>query len=209
MPKVPAVIFGPSFLERNIDATARGLLREDTPDYWTPDQHALSNLLDGAGSVVLQPARFDELSDDNKFIVVALARHVLDWLSQHYVRKVAKDEVPDHIHLGVNIPVMYFATERLAGEILRLARTPGSDGASVLNPPAEELASALHDASIAGQLVSAGRLETLVEHAQPYHEALERTRTRKPETNVDDLDSDDMHAFLCAYQECTTTERTA
>jgi hypothetical protein len=143
------------------------------------------------------------LSNDNKFIVVALARHVRDWLRQNYVRKVAKDEVPDHSHLGINHPVMYFATERLAAEILALARVPGSDGAWTSSPPAAALGDALRDALTTGRMVSAGNLEALLEHAQAYHEDPERTRTRQSATNVDDLDSDHMHAFLCAYQVCT------
>lgn len=199
MPVRPPVTFDGSLFERRLDAVARGVLREDTSNLWSDDQHALPNLV---RSAVLVPLRFDELDEDNRYIVFALVDHILEQLRRDYVRRVPKDDLPEHRSLKVNYPVAYVASPELWEEIVTLARVQGSDGAPVLNRAAAVLGRFLREASGSGRLTKGDELELLLEHAEDYREDLARTLRRRPVLDEADLDSDDMHAFLCAFETC-------
>lgn len=183
--------------QRAIDPGARGLLRADIPNFWRSDLHALSNL---ANEQVLSPSTFDELPENNKFIVVALLRHIIDVLNRHYIRK----EPATHFNMWqfrINYPILYLSTEALWDQLMQLASAPGADGA-MTDPAARELNDFLENGFKTGDFISGSRLEQCLEYGGAYCEELTLTTGRRPVLNMSDLDRDHMHAFLCAYATC-------
>ncbi len=188
----------------------------DIPNYWKSDLPALKEL---AYEQVLMPWTFDKLSEDNKFIVISLVRHVVDVLNRRYVRKEPREHL-DVSELEINHPfrnfsiefsnprsILYLSTEEKWDELLRLASTPGAGGAEFDPDPAVRAAhGALKDflgnGEEGGNIVAAGYLEQRLEHGRDYYEDPTRSATRRPVLDMNDLDSDDMHAFLCAYATC-------
>ena len=196
-------------LQREVlDPEARGFLREDRPPYWKADQHALSNLTVGGGSDIFQSfsASYefpdsipDDIPDDNKYIVVALLRHVLDVLKHRYIRKEPGKHL-DRITFRVNYPVLYLSTEAMWDELVRLANVPDPDDRFITPPALDEF---LHEGLYSqGSLVSTHDLEQCLEHGRSYYEDFAQAASRRPVLDTNDLDSDDMHAFLCAYVTC-------
>jgi hypothetical protein len=214
--------------QRDLEPEARGVLWKDFratgPDDWGPDKPALNSL---ARAEILKPEKFDGLPEDNKFIVVALVRHVVDVLNRRYVRK-EPGEYPDMSELeaghlfrkpsisSTDLPAvewynplftLYLSTEGMWDELLRLASTPGAGGAQFGPDPAVRAASGaltkfLENGQASGNIVAAHFLEQRLEHGRDYYEDPTRTATRSPVLNMNDLDSDLMHAFLCAYATC-------
>ena len=60
-----------------------------------------------------------------------------------------------------------------------------------------------------GNIVSAGYLERRLEHGRDYYEDFSRSASRRPVLDMNDLDSDDMYAFLCAYTTCFRPRETS
>jgi len=186
----------------------------DTQNYWKADLPALKQL---AYEQVLRPWTFDKLSEDNKFIVISLVRHVVDVLNRRYVRKDPREHL-DVSELEIGHPfrnppmhdprsILYLSTEEEWDELLRLASTPGAGGAEYGPDPAVSAAVGafgefLRNGEKGGNIVAAGYLEQLLEHGRDYYEDPTRSATRRPVLDMNDLDSDDMHAFLCAYATC-------
>jgi hypothetical protein len=206
---------------RDLDPAARGVLRDDFSNYWKPNLHALSKL---THEKVLMPGTFDELPEENKFVVISLVRHVVDVLNRRYVRKEPGDFL-DMSELEVGHPfrkppqdlpdaewvdarfTLYLSTEGLWEELLRLASTPGAGGAQFASDPAVRAASGalrefLEDGEKSGDIVAAHYLEQRLEHGRDYYEDFARSARRHPVLDMGDLNSDDMHAFLCAYATC-------
>ncbi len=187
----------PNALIRDLDPHARGLLRGDIPNYWAENVHALSNL---AYSQVLDPWVFDKLTEVNKQVVIARVKHILDALNERYLRKLPPQEM--NLWQLLNHPVLYVRSEDMWRWILQLAARPGAGGGTATDSAARELSDYL-DAGLAnGDLVHGSDLEECFEHGRSYSEVLQTARHRQPILNVDDLDSDDVHAFLCAYETC-------
>jgi hypothetical protein len=192
----------PGLLRRDLDPAARGVLRGDIPNYWAADQHALYNLTSGVNFQFLRnPSTFDKLAEENKFIVVALVRHVVDVLNRRYIRK-EPGVLLDMYRFRKVHPILYVSTEAVWDELLRLASVPGADGARE-NPAARELSEFLKNGlEISGNLVDSRDLEQCLEYGRDYYEDVSRSASRLPVLDTSDLDSDDMHAFLCAYTTC-------
>ncbi|HET9714366.1 MAG TPA: hypothetical protein VFP64_20930, partial [Pyrinomonadaceae bacterium] len=164
---------------------------------WKADVPALSKL---ASEQVLEPTTFSGLPENNKFIVVALLRHVVDSLNKHYIRKEPAEHF-DMWQFRINHPILYLSTEALWDQLLQLASATGANGA-MTDPAARELSDFLENGIQTGELVSGSRLEQCLEHGQAYFEDLTVTTGRCPMLDMSDLDSDHMHAFLCAYATC-------
>jgi hypothetical protein len=197
MPVRSPVPQDPNALRRDLDPRARGLLRYDTPNYWGEDVHALSNL---SRSQVLRPRTFDELAEVNKRVAIAHIKHVLDVLNKSYLRRVP----PPGMDLWQlqNHPVLFVRTEEMWGKILELAKRPGAGGGTATDSAARDLADYLDAGLGNGDLVHGSDLEECFEHGQRYSEPLETACHKQPILNIDNLDSDDVHAFLCAYETC-------
>jgi hypothetical protein len=171
-------------------------LRDDTPNYWKENLHALSNL---SGSQVLRPWTFDELTEANKWVVIAHVAHILEVLNKRYVRRVPPPEM-DLWQLRNR--VLFVRNEEMWGKILELAKRPGAGGATATDAAARDLLDYLDAGLSSGDLVEGSLLEKCLEHGRSYSEALEIACQRQPIFNVNNLDSDDVHAFLCAYETC-------
>jgi hypothetical protein len=186
--------------QRDLDPAARGVLREDIPNYWKADLHALSHL---TTEQVLRPWTFDELPEENKFIVISLVRHVVDVLNHRYIRKepVKVKHLETMWQFRGNFPILYVSNEAMWNELVRLASVPGADGA-ISAPAAKELDEFLDRGLEQGSLVSSRYLEQCLEHGRGYYEDFAQSASRSPVLDMNDLNSDDMHAFLCAYDSC-------
>jgi hypothetical protein len=208
-------------LQRDVlDPEARGFLREDRPNYWKADQHALSNLTVGSGSDIVDSfsARYefpdsipDDIPDDNKYIIVALLRHVLDVFKHRYIRKepVKVPHLETMSTFRISYPILYVSSEPMWDELVRLANVPGADGA-LTEPAARELNEFLDEGIYShGSLVSAHDLEQCLEHGRSYYEDFAQAASRRPVLDMNDLDSDDIHAFLCAYATCFPPQENA
>jgi hypothetical protein len=189
--------YDPNALLRDLDPHARGLLRDDTPNFWAENIHALSNL--SYSKVLLDPYAFDELTAVNKRVVIAYVKHILDVLNEHYLRKVPSPEM-DLWQLR-NHPVLFVRTEEMWDKILELARQPGAGGATGTDSAARDLCDYLETGVRSGDLVHGYNLEECFERGRNYSEAMQM-RCPKPELDVDNLDCDNVHAFLCAYETC-------
>jgi hypothetical protein len=207
--------------QRDLEPEARGVLRRDISGEWHPDVPALKNL---ATHHVLMPGTFDELPEDNKFIVISLVRHVVDILNRRYVRKdpgeyldLSELETNHPFWKSRNVPpfvvwynplfTLYLSTEGMWDELLRLASTPGAGGIWYDPDPAVRAAQGaltefLKNGQERGEIVAAYYLEQRLEHSRDYYEDPTRSATRSPVLNMNNLDSDHMHAFLCAYATC-------
>jgi hypothetical protein len=198
--------------ERDLDPEARGFLRIDRPNYWKADIHALSNLTHGQGAEIFWSlSEFDKLPENNKYIVVALLRRLVDVLNHRYIRKepVNVKHLETMWQFQVNFPILYLSSEAMWDELVQLARVPGADG-SIGAPGAKELYEFLHKGlKTRGSLVSARYLEQCLEHGRSYYEDFAQAASRRPELNMNDLDRDGMHGFLCAYATCFPPSETA
>jgi len=191
------ILFDSGLFQRDLNPKARGVLRDDTSNYWKTDLHALSIL---SNEQVLWPHAFSELPEDNKFIVIALVQHVIDILNRYYIREEFAKNL-DIWQFQINHPILYLSTEALWNVLLQLASTPGADGAAT-HPAASELSDFLQNGIKAGNLVSGSQLEQCLDHGIDYNEDHTRTTERRPIIDMSNLDSDHMHAFLCAYATC-------
>ena len=197
MPAREPIRYDSGLFQRAIEPGARGVLRDDIPNFWKADVPALSKL---ASEQVLEPTTFSGLPENNKFIVVALLRHVVDVLNRRYIRKEPAEHF-DMWQFRINHPILYLSTEALWDQLVQLASATGADGA-MTDPAARELNDFLENGLQTGELVSGSRLEQCLEHGQAYFEDLTVTTGRCPVLDMSDLDRDHMHAFLCAYATC-------
>jgi hypothetical protein len=189
----------PNALNRELDPRARGLLRDDTPHYWKENIHALSNL---SNSPVLHSEFFDALTDDNKKVVIARVEHVLDVLGQQ--RYLRKDPPPQAVNLRTfQFPsVIYVRTDGMWKEILGLVARAVAGGGTMTDPE-RELSDYLDAGYETGDLVKGSYLDGCLKRGRDYSETPGVVRNnRQPILNVGKLDSDDVHAFLCAYETC-------
>jgi len=206
----PPSVQDPMALGRPLDPAARAVLLEDTPNYWTADQPALANL---AFSPVIDFSEFDALAEENKYVISARVAHLVDELSRKYSRHLGT-EGPDvyQLRLGhvtdvrdgqiVKVPyVFYTRTEDQWQRLVELADRPGVTQGS-LDPAAAQLETFLGDSLESGDLVHGERLEALLGHAQTYLEPVEVAANRLPNLDMEHLDRDLVHAFLCAYAAC-------
>ena len=199
----------PDALTRSLHPSARAVLLEDTPNFWSEDQPALTNLCEAP---ILALSQFDELDENNKVIIVARVRHVLDELARRYVRHVGT-EGPDvyQLRLGnvtvrdgemIKEPrVFYLRDEALWKRLLELAAQPGVTRGS-LDPDAASLEAFVQDSSASGDLASGERLEALARHGEAFLEPPGVSAARQPHLDLTHLDRDLVHAFLCAYAAC-------
>jgi hypothetical protein len=187
----------PNALSRNLDPHARGVLRGDIPNFWAKDAHALSRM---TYEQVLHPEVFDNLAEVNKRVVIARVKHVLDILYKNYFRK----EPPPNVQVWPirNFPVLFVRTEDMWRHILELTAKPGADGGIATDPAAAELVNYLDTRIKNGDLVDGKYLEECFEHGKNFLEDPKIASQRQPILNLSDLDSDDVHAFLCAYETC-------
>ena len=194
--------YGLELFQRDLEPNARGVLRRDTPDSWVPDTPAIRNLAYGS---ILHAGQFDDLPEDNKFIVVALVRHVVDVLNSRYIRKEPFEHLDmSRVTIGSdlrNYPILYLSTEATWDEYLRLASAPGAREL-LTSPAAGEVSDFLKNEQHRGSIVSAELLEECLERARNYYEDVTQSASRRPTLDMDNLDKDDMHAFLCAYATC-------
>lgn len=206
----PPTTHDPAALTRRMDPSARSLLLDDWPDYWEANLNALANL---ASAPILDHGTFDALVEENKYIIVSRVRHVVEQLSDLYVRHVGTDG-PDVWVLrsgGVEEfkddelirwpPVFYVREESMWGRLSDLAADPGvSKG--IADPACVNLYQFLDQARDSGDLVHGERLEALLRHAPAYFEDPVAAAHRRPQLDLGRLDQDLVHAFLCAYAAC-------
>ncbi len=183
-----------------LDPTARGRLRVDTPNYWDDDVHALDNL---CRSPVLYGGAFDNLELPNQAAVLRGVHRVLSAVQRSYVRKTT-DEAPNVWQFS-NIPVVYVADESEWQVVLELGRRPGVGGGTASSSAAAELSDRITANFASGMFVNAHELERLVEHVGSDRSATLSQITDYPVFGHDLL-SDDTHAFLVALGLCMPTE---
>jgi hypothetical protein len=186
--------FDEGLLVRRLDPTANGTLRVDTPDYWGDNTHALTSL---ALSPIIHRNRFDRLPEDNKFIVAALVEHLLKQISVNYIRK----EVPRGFEKTFlsNYRIMFVVSEELWKEVIRLAGAAKPYGSIIADPPSRDLMNLIVTKNKTGEIVKGDYLEDFMEFGKPYLDDSVGFGDRRPIYDNNDLDGDDMHAFLCAY----------
>jgi hypothetical protein len=198
-----------NLLDRELDPAARGRLRVDTPNVWREDRHALTAL---SNSPIIDFSRFEELHEDNKFIVAALVNHLFQTLTDQYRRK----EVPKELGKTFlsNYKVMYVTSEDLWQEIIRLAEECRQLASAVTHPASKyrkdllikkkysaeySLMDLMKKKTNSGDIVKGDYIEEFMKFAKHYLKDPGGIENRFPIFDSNDLDSDDMHAFLCAY----------
>jgi hypothetical protein len=94
---------------------------------------------------------------------------------------------------------MYVRTQALWNEIEKLSYLPGVEGGTFTHAPAKDLSDLLERSFDGGDLVNGTYLEQVFEYGNPFLVDTTVALTLQPELNLDDLDRDHIHAFLCAY----------
>lgn len=194
MPVRPPVQPDRRAFNRRLDRSAYGLLRADTPNFWNDHVHALSNL---AFARVLEPSVFDALAEVNKKIIISRVARVLEALRSEYLRKTPPPDTKAwHFHRRSAI---YVDSQQLWDKIERLAGAPGVDGGTVTHEAARQLADLLDAAVTAGQLVFGDELEACLERGRAFVTDPRTAASLVPILDVSNLDADDVHAYLCAF----------
>jgi hypothetical protein len=98
-------------------------------------------------------------------------------------------------------PVFYVRAESIWGRLSDLAADPGvSKG--IVDAAFRNLYQFLDQGRDSGDLVHGERLEALLRHTPNYFEDPVAAAYRRPQLDLERLDRDLVHAFLCAYAAC-------
>lgn len=146
---------------------------------------------------VLEPSVFDSLPEVNKRIVVTRVAYLLDRLAEEYLRKAPPPRTKAW-HFSSR-KVLFVRTEDLWRQIEVLSYAPGVDGGTVTHQAARELVDLLTAAEDSGELVIGDQLEACLSHGRDFLTDYQAAALFRPILNYEDLDSDHMHAFLCAF----------
>lgn len=181
-----------SVLTDGFRPTARGRVRNDTPNYWRDDWPAWTTL---SREPVLRPWVFDELPQVNQRVVYQRVADALTTMETHWTAVNIPDDLRDHRQLAdYRRPLV--ADQGDWDEVLRLARVPGSDQ---IGPAREALTTQIRGLMDAGRLVDAAPFYGLVEHARTLDlEPRAVDQPAKPVTGPDP-EKDDTYAFLASY----------
>ncbi len=194
MPARPPVQPDPRVFKRRLDRSARGLLRDDIPHYWKENVHALSNL---ASARVLELSVFDGLAEVNKRIIIARVARIVEILRSEYLRKIPPPGTKAwHFHRSSTI---YVHSQEIWDRIEHLAAAPGVDGGTATHEAARQLADLLDAGKVAGELVFGDELEACLEHGRAFLTDPRTAASLVPVLDLSNLDADDVHAFLCAF----------
>ena len=183
-------------LTERFDPAARGRLRVDTPNYWADDVLAVANL---SYATVLRVSAFEQLPAPNQHAVASRVRRVVEALEREYVRHARPADIDAWAFR--NHEALYVTSEADWARALELGRRPGSGGGTVTSAAAADLYDHFERGLDSGRMVHGDLLVELLAHAE-----------RKGIGDVDpatsdlvfgaDLEADDTHAFLCAYDLC-------